>query len=183
MKNILKLIICILGFSQNAFSQENGNETFPDGTRIPAWFFKYRKNELDDLGKKFIITGYGATNDSLVIQTKAIQNTIDKAAKQGGGVIVIPKGVFLSGALFFKPKTHLYISEGAVLKGSDNIADYPIMPSRMEGQNLDYFPALVNAYGVNGFTISGKGTINGNGLKYWEAFLAAKKRKSEMHQP
>ena len=80
-----------------------------------------------------------------------------------------------SGALFFKPKTHLYLSEGAVLKGSDNISDYPIKPSRMEGQNLDYYPALVNTYGVNGFTISGKGTIDGNGLKYWESFWERRK--------
>ncbi len=49
------------------------------------------------------------------------------------------------------------------------------MPSRMEGQNLDYFPALVNAYGVNGFTISGNGTIDGNGLKYWESFWQRRK--------
>ena len=175
MKNLFTLIICILGFSQNAFMQENKNDLFPDGTKIPNWFLKTTKVELNDLGKKFIITDYGATNDSLAIQTNAIQNTINEAAKQGGGVIVIPKGIFLSGALFFKPKTHLYVSEGAVLKGSDNIADYPIMASRMEGQNLDYFPALVNAYGVNGFTISGKGTINGNGLKYWNAFWQRRK--------
>jgi polygalacturonase len=88
---------------------------------------------------------------------------------------VIPEGTFLSGALFFKPKTNLYLSKGAVLKGSDNIADYPIMASRMEGQNLDYYPALVNAYGVNGFSISGKGTIDGNGLKYWESFWQRRK--------
>ncbi len=175
MKNILTLIICILGFSQNAFMQENKNDLFPDGTKIPDWFLKTTKVELNDLGKKFIITDYGAISDSLAIQTNAIQNTINEAAKQGGGVIVIPKGVFLSGALFFKPKTHLYVSEGAVLKGSDNIADYPVMPSRMEGQNLDYFPALVNAYGVDGFTISGKGTINGNGLNYWNAFWRRRK--------
>lgn len=50
------------------------------------------------------------------------------------------------------------------------------MPSRMEGQNLDYFPALVNAYGVDGFSISGKGTINGNGLKYWTAFWERRKQ-------
>jgi polygalacturonase len=114
--------------------------------------------------------------DSTLIQTAAIQKVIDLAADKGGGVIVIPKGVFSSGALFFKPKTHLHVSANAVLKGSDSITDYPIMPSRMEGQNLDYFPALVNAYGVDGFSISGKGTINGNGLKYWVAFWERRKQ-------
>ena len=53
------------------------------------------------------------------------------------------------------------------------------MPSRMEGQNLDYFPALVNAYGVNGFTISGTGTLDGNGLKYWKAFWQRRKENPQ----
>jgi polygalacturonase len=162
MKNILTLIIFILGLTQITLSQVNKENIFPDGTPIPGWFQDTTKVKLSDLGKQFVITNYGAVNDSSVLQTITIQKTIDEASKQGGGVIIIPKGTFLSGALFFKPKTHLHVAEGTVLKGSDNIEDYPKMPSRMEGQNLEYFPALVNAYGVNGFTISGKGTIDGN---------------------
>lgn len=50
--------------------------------------------------------------DSTLIQTKAIQAVIDRAAQDGGGVIVVPTGTYQSGALFFKPKTHLYVSEG-----------------------------------------------------------------------
>jgi polygalacturonase len=179
MKNIIIIVICLLGFSQNAFLQEKTNDCFPDGTAIPKWFIETKKVEIKDLGKQFIITDYGAKNDSLVVQTKAIQKAINKAAKKGGGVIVIPKGVYLSGALFFKPKTHLYLAEGAVLKGSDNIVDFPVLPSRMEGQNLDYYAALVNADGVDGFTISGKGTINGNGLKYWQAFWQRRKENAK----
>ncbi len=72
--------------------------------------------------------------------------------------------------------------EGAVLKGSDDISDYPKIPSRMEGQSLDYFAALVNAYGVNNFSISGNGTIDGNGAKYWDAFWQRRKRESQVHQ-
>jgi polygalacturonase len=175
MRSIFTLVICILGFSQIKCSQENKKNLFPDGTKIPDWFLDTTKIKLNELGKQFVITEYGAVNDSMVLQTGVIQNTINEAFRQGGGVVVIPRGTFLSGALFFKPKTHLFVSEGAVLKGSDNISDYPIMPSRMEGQNLDYYPALVNAYRVNGFTISGKGTIDGNGLKYWESFWQRRK--------
>ena len=156
-------------------AQNEKSAYFPDGSKIPGWFSDSVKIRLNDLGKQFIITDHGATNDSTLVQTAIIQKVIDQASRQGGGVVVIPRGTFLSGALFFKPKTHLYVSEGAVLKGSDKIADYPIMPSRMEGQNLDYFPALVNAYEVNGFTISGKGTIDGNGLGYWKAFWQRRK--------
>ncbi|MBE9464723.1 glycoside hydrolase family 28 protein [Dyadobacter subterraneus] len=169
------LILHLLYISFAAFSQGNKSINFPDGTKIPDWFSDSSKIDLKDLGKQFVITKHGAVIDSSVVQTAVIQKIIDQAHQQGGGVIIIPKGIFLSGALFFKPNTHLFVSEGAVLKGSDNIADYPIMPSRMEGQSLDYFPALVNAYGVNGFTISGKGTIDGNGLNYWKAFWQRRK--------
>jgi len=169
------LLLCFACSSFIAFAQGPKSPDFPDGTKIPAWFSDSSKVILKDLGKQFVITRYGAVSDSTKVQTAVIQKIIDLAQKQGGGVIVIPKGTFLSGALFFKPKTHLYVSEGAVLKGSDKIADYPIMPSRMEGQTLDYFPALVNAYGVNRFTISGKGTIDGNGLNYWKAFWQRRK--------
>ncbi|SHG13946.1 Glycosyl hydrolases family 28 [Flavobacterium fluvii] len=175
MKKIFNLLICLVGFSQMTFSQKSKAETFPDGSAITAWFTDFSKIQLKNLGKQYTVTDYGVSKDSTKVQTVAIQKIIDKASANGGGVIVIPKGVFLSGALFFKPKTSLYVSEGGTLKGSDDISNFPIMASRMEGQNLDYFPALVNAYGVDGFSISGKGTINGNGLKYWEAFWARRK--------
>lgn len=175
MAKLCLLLFHIVCLSASCFAQTGRSANFPDGTKIPDWFSDSSKIDLKNLGKQFVITEHGAVRDSMVVQTATIQKIIDLVFRQGGGVIVVPKGVFLSGALFFKPKTHLYVFEGGVLKGSDRIADYPSMPSRMEGQNLDYFPALVNAYGVNGFTISGKGTIDGNGLNYWKAFWQRRK--------
>ncbi|MEA5406082.1 glycosyl hydrolase family 28 protein [Arcicella sp. DC2W] len=175
MKKLILIFACSLLGCFQLVAQKTTKATFPDGSPISTWFTNNKKVTLGQLGKAYIITDFGVKSDSTLVQTEAIQKTIDAAAAKGGGVIVIPKGTFMSGALFFKPKTHLYVAEGAVLKGSDNIADYPKMPSRMEGQSLDYFTALVNAYRVDGFTISGKGTIDGNGLHYWEAFWARRK--------
>ncbi|WP_320053317.1 glycosyl hydrolase family 28 protein [uncultured Acetobacteroides sp.] len=176
MKRICCLLLCFTAISQGAYSQEARNDYFPDGTKISGWFLDTTKVELSDLGKAYLITDYGVVNDNLVVQTKAIQEVIDAAARQGGGVVVVPKGVYMSGALFFKPGTSLYLSEGATLKGSSRISDYPMRPSRIEGQSIDYYPALVNAYGVDGFTILGKGTIDGNGLGYWNAFWERRKQ-------
>lgn len=120
----------------------------------------------------YIVTNFGVSTDSTKLSTIAIQQVIDKAHGSGGGTIVIPKGVFLSGALFFRPGTKLRLQEGAVLKGSDDIADYPLIPSRMEGQSLLYYAALVNAYYVDSFSITGPGTIDGNGLRFWKTFWA-----------
>lgn len=150
--------------------QSYGEERFPDGTPIPDWFRQNDIVKIETLGNLYKVTQYGVLNDSTLLQTEKIQSIIDRASAEGGGVILLPKGTYLSGSLFFKPKTHLHLEEGAVLKGSDDISNFPITDTRMEGQSLPYFAALVNANQVNGFTISGKGTINGNGLRYWKSF-------------
>ena len=104
------------------------------------------------------------------IQTRQIQAVIDRAAQEGGGVIVVPKGTFYTGSLFFKQGTHLHVAEGGVLKGSERVHDFEIRETRIEGQTCKYFTALVNADGLDGFTITGKGTIDGSGEPYWEEF-------------
>jgi len=147
-----------------------GQDKFPDGTTIPEWFKNNKPTDINKLGKKYILTDFGVVNDSTVLQTKSVQAVIDQAAKNGGGVIIVPKGTFLISSVFFKQGTHLHLEKGAVLKGSDDINDFPVVMTRMEGQTVKYFPALVNADGLDGFTISGKGTLNGNGLRFWKSF-------------
>lgn len=145
-------------------------ELFPDGTPIPAWFSDTTKVSQEMLGKRYVITEHGVGTDSTVVQTEQIQAVINKAFQEGGGVVVVPKGVFLSGSLFFKQGVNLLVEEGGMLKGSDRIRDFKLVETRMEGQTLKYFAALVNADDTDGFTIAGKGTINGNGHNYWEEF-------------
>ena len=118
----------------------------------------------------YLVSDYAVSSDSTKLNTAAIQRVIDKAEANGGGTIVIPKGVYLTGALFFKPKTKLLLQDGATLKGSDDISNYPLIPSRMEGRSIYYYAALINAYHVDSFQITGPGTIDGNGLRYWEYF-------------
>lgn len=148
----------------------HANDLFPDGTPVPDWFREVKIRNIGELGKIFRITDYGVIRDSTLIQTTGIQATIDRAHLEGGGVVVIPEGTFLCGSLFFKPGTHLYLEEGGVLKGSEDISHFPLMMTRIEGQTVKYFAALVNADRADGFTISGHGTIDGNGLRYWRSF-------------
>ena len=145
-------------------------ELWPDGTPISAWFADTTRVDVATLGRQYVITDHGIKADSTLLQTAAIQAVIDRVAADGGGVVVVPRGTFLTGALFFKPGTHLHLSEGARLKGIDAIKYYPLLETRIEGQTRKYFAALVNADGVNGFTITGTGTIDGNGLRFWEEF-------------
>ena len=150
-------------------------EHFPDGTPIPAWFADTTEAELKDMGRQYLISEYGVKNDSTIIQTAKIQEVIDKCHENGGGVIVIPAGTYLTGSLFFKPGTKLYLKENATLKGSDAITHYQIVKTRLEGQTLNYFAALINADHNDGFAIAGKGTINGNGTRFYDEFWLRRK--------
>ena len=111
MKQIVGLVLIL------CCTQMVAQEVFPDGKAIPEWFRENKEVNVNALGKKYSITNYGVVNDSTVVQTKKIQEVIDLAAQNGGGVIVVPQGTFLSGSLFFKNNTHLYLEENAVLKG------------------------------------------------------------------
>ena len=79
-------------------------DLFPDGTPIPEWFRQNEIVNIRDLGTAYNLADYGVVNDSTVLQTEKIQAVIDRAAEQGG-VVIVPKGTYLTGALFFKPRT------------------------------------------------------------------------------
>ena len=150
--------------------KQTHQEVWPDGTPMDGWFLNAEKIDPTTLGRQYVLTDYGVVAGSPQVQTQQIQAVIDRCAQEGGGVVVVPEGTFTTGALFFKQGTHLHLREGATLKGSDRIIDYPMAKTRIEGETCIYFVALVNADGLDGFTITGKGTIDGNGLQYWQEF-------------
>lgn len=159
-------------------SAKPSGERWPDGSAMDKWFQASPKPVKGKQARRFDIRDYGAVADSTILQTAVIQAAIDAAAVTGG-TVVIPEGTWLSGALFFKPGTHLYLEEGAVLKGSTDTWDFPDVPVHIEGVLQPYAAALVNAEGCDGFSIRGAGTLDGNGLPYWEAFWARRKENRD----
>lgn len=144
-------------------------ETFPDGTPIQDWFYQDSAPSLEELGRVYWLTDHHIeAGDAL--QTARIQALIDAIHQQGGGVLAVPEGTFRTGALFFRPHVHLYLAPGSMLLGSDDIADYPVLDTRIEGESCAYFSALINADRCDGFTVLGSGVIDGNGMKSWKAF-------------
>ena len=169
-KTVLFLLLMLTIAAVAKPKAKNKADVWPDGTPMEAWFQDTTKVDVSKLGRQYVLTDYGVMAGSPQVQTREIQAVIDRCAQEGGGVVVVPTGTFMTGALFFKPGTHLFLKEGATLKGSDRIIDFPVVTTRIEGETCKYFPALVNADGVDGFTICGKGTIDGNGLHYWQEF-------------
>ena len=116
--------------------------------------------------KRFVISDFGAVADAKTVNTKAIQAAIDQCAASGGGVVVVPKGTFLSGAIFLKQGANLYVEKDGVLKGTTNIDDYPVINTRWEGTEEPWTSAFVNAEGLTDLEITGDGTIDGSGEEW-----------------
>lgn len=121
-------------------------------------------------GHRLSATDAGAVADGSTLNTVKLQAAIDRLAAQRGGTLTIPAGTFLSGALFFKPRVHLYLEKDAVLKGSTDVADYPKRRTRVEGHFQEWLPALINADGCDHLRIGGEGTLDGSGAPFWQAF-------------
>jgi len=122
------------------------------------------------------IDAVGATGDGTTVCTAVIQRTIDEVSADGGGRVTVPAGVFLTGALDLKQGVELHLDAGAVLRGSNDIADYPKRNTRIEGHFEPWRPALINAEGLRGVRITGAGTLDGNGRPFWREFW---QRRSE----
>jgi polygalacturonase len=116
--------------------------------------------------RRCVVTDFGALSDGKTVNTKSIQSAIDKCFSSGGGVVVIPQGTFLSGAIFLKQGVNLLVEKDGVLKGTANIDDYPMIPTRWEGKEEPWTSAFINAEGLTDIEISGEGTIDGSGEEW-----------------
>lgn len=105
------------------------------------------------------------------VETASIQAVIDRAYAEGGGTVVFPAGKYLSGALFFPAGVNLRVEKNAVLKGTADPDDYPLIKTRFEGYDREWRCAFLNFDHSAGVTVSGEGTIDGTGLSLRHAEL------------
>lgn len=169
VKTLITLMACTALCMPSFAKKKAKADLWPDGTVILEWFSDNDTVNVASLGKKYKVTDYGVVNDGR-LHTQELQGLIDKAAAEGGGVIVVPEGTYMTGAVFFKQGVHLHVMDGGVLMGSNDPSDYPIVKTRIEGETCLYYSALINADGLDGFTITGHGTIDGNGFTFWKHF-------------
>ena len=112
------------------------------------------------------ITAFGAKPGGEAAATLAIQRAIDTTAEQGGGIVPIPPGVWLTGTLFMRSHVWLDVSPGALLLGSPNPDDYPVQqPQYRSFHDANGFRALIYAERAENIGLMGGGTIDGQGAR------------------
>jgi len=115
------------------------------------------------------IRDHGASGDGLTLDMHAIQGLMDKCAEQGGGTVYFPAGNYVTGSLFLRSNITLYLDAGAVILGSENPEDYPIIHSRWEGKHQKTYAPLIAGKNLQNVAVVGRGTIDGRGAIWWKA--------------
>jgi hypothetical protein len=114
------------------------------------------------------ISQFGAVGDGKTLNTSAIAQAIADCAEKGGGRVVIPPGVWLTGAIHFKSNIELHLADGAELRFSTNPADYlPPVFVRWAGFECWNYSPLIYARDCVNIAITGRGRLEGQGKAWW----------------
>ncbi|HEY6504446.1 MAG TPA: glycoside hydrolase family 28 protein [Chitinophagaceae bacterium] len=119
------------------------------------------------------IVKYGAIPDGNTLNTKSINGAIDAIHKKGGGVVLVPQGLWLTGPVVLKSNVNLHLAAGATLLFTDDKKEYPLVAANWEGLPQMRNQSPVSATGATNIAITGKGIIDGNG----DGWRAVKKDK------
>ncbi|MBD0365400.1 MAG: right-handed parallel beta-helix repeat-containing protein [Flavisolibacter sp.] len=108
------------------------------------------------------VRDFGAVGDGKTKDTVAMQQAIDRCYVLGGGEVLIPAGNYFTGAIALRSNVLLRLEKDAVLTGSPDFADYPVMQVRWEGKWILGHTALIYAVDADNIGIVGPGKIMGN---------------------
>lgn len=124
------------------------------------------------------LTDFGAVGNGSKLCTEAFAKAIDALTKKGGGKLVVPKGVWLTGPITLKSNINLHVMSGAVITFVPDESQYPIVETVFEGLDTKRCQSPINARNATNVAITGQGVIDGNG-QYWRPVKKAKVTDSQ----
>lgn len=143
--------------------------------QAPEWVKEVGAQTFPTGKQRFQANTFGAVGDSATLNTKAIQSAIDACEKAGGGVVMFSPGNYVTGSIFLKKNVILQLDKGVALLGSQDLADYPEMPSRIAGIEMVWPAALINILDQDNAAITGEGMVDGRGKPFWDSYWTMRK--------
>jgi polygalacturonase len=116
---------------------------------------------------------YGAVADGTTDNTAAFASAISACANAGGGVVEIPAGTYVSGAIQLQSNINLQVDSGATIMFTSDVTKYPQVVTRFEGVELMNNSPMIYAYGANNVAITGTGVLDGTNTQSWNVFAGS----------
>jgi polygalacturonase len=135
---------------------------------LGLWLLPVNNGAAEPTSKVFNVREFGATGDGSTLDTKAVQKALDACGQAGGGTVRFPAGTYLSQPLTLRAKTTVLLEAGATLLATTNQTDFMKIPGDWlkAGSSGDFNP-LIGGKKLADITLTGPGTIDGNGAAWW----------------
>lgn len=111
----------------------------------------------------FSIVQYGAVADGITLNTKSINAAIEACHKKGGGVVLVPAGLWNTGPIVLLSNVNLHLQRNATLQFTDDKTQYPLVKGNWEGLPQMRNQSPISATNATNIAITGHGIIDGNG--------------------
>ena len=132
-------------------------------------------------GMVYNVVDYGADPTGQILSHDAFQHAIDLCSETGGGTVLIPAGVYVSGPIELKSNVRLYTEYNALILFSDDFSLYPVIDASFEGLDTKRCQSPISARNAENIAITGHGTFNGHGDS-WRPLKSTKVTTSQWKQ-
>jgi len=166
MKKIVPILFSLLITSSILFAQNAAKKPY-SWSNLPIIAKTSFKADT------FNIVKYGAINDGITLNTKAINDAIIACNKKGGGVVVVPKGLWITGPIEIKSNVNLHLQKNSILQFTRDFDQYPLVASNWEGLSQMRNQSPLWAKNQTNIAVTGFGIIDGAG----DAWRMVKKDK------
>ena len=160
---LLMLALCTMASAANPYTKYTMQLPF-DMPEVSAPQFPQRQASLAD---------YNADGTGQQLCTDAFRQAIDELAAKGGGQLIVPRGIWLTGPIVLRSNINLHLEHGAVIQFAADDSLYPLVTTSFEGLDTRRCQSPISAVGQTNIAITGHGAIDGNG-QYWRPLKKAK---------
>lgn len=112
------------------------------------------------------IRDFGALSDGVTLNTEAINNAIKAVSSKGGGKVIIPEGLWLTGPVVLLSNVNLYAEKNALIVFSSDTSLYPIIDTSFEGLDTKRCQSPISAMNAENIAITGNGVFDGAGDRW-----------------
>ena len=130
---------------------------------------------------KVFLPDFGAVGNGVELCTDAFAKAIETLSARGGGYLIVPAGIWLTGPIVLKSNINLHIEKGAVILFSPDVELYPLVETVFEGLDTRRCQSPISGRNLTNVAITGQGAIDGNG-HYWRPLKREKVTESVWKQ-
>lgn len=155
---------CIILISVSLLNAQN--KSAANGISRKAALPSIPKNEIS-------ILNYGGVGDGKTLNTEAFAKAIDQLSAKGGGKLIVPSGIWLTGPIKLKSNIELHLNAGAMIQFSRDFSLYPLLVVDTKGEKEVCATSPISGSDLKNIAITGNGIIDGGG----DAWRPMKKSK------